>query len=276
MILIGRRALLFLWVVVLVVTGFLGIFGYQSIATAGSDAAVQFRAQQFFYLALLAFIIEAALFLRTLLRSRNIQRELDKLIDITRYRGLTEVQSLSRLGPIGDQIHRLYDRLNALSERKTLKISSLSELAEFLMTNLSAPAAATTVDGTVVYVSRALTEHLKRTRNELIDSRIEELAPGLLITEVVAELERSHASIQRKAERSALTLYPIRNLANELAYVVCIFQGNSTLVEQVRQAAGEETRKAAFGGNMRRILSFGRNAARLMSGERNTKKRGSS
>lgn len=274
MILISRRALLVLWVVVLMATGFLGVYGYQSIVAFASDSAGVFRAQQFLYLALLAFLVEGFLFLRTLLRSRNIQRELDKLIDITRFRGLSQVQNLGRLGPIGEQIHQLYDRLNALSERKTLKISSLSELTEFLMNNLSVPAAALTVDGKVCYVSRVLTERLKRARNELIDAKLESLAPGLSTADVVAELDRSHASIQRKGERSALTLYPIRNVANELAYIVCIFQGNSALVEQAKRTAVEEARRTTFSGGVRRIINFGRHTARRMSGERDTRKRG--
>ncbi len=265
MILIGRRALVVLGVIVLLATGFLGVYGYRAVVGDGAAAGRSFSAQQFLYVSLLVLVLEAILFVRVMLRSRNIGRELDKLIEITRFRGLSKAQNLDRLGPIGKQIGLLYEQLNSLSERKTLKISSLSELTEFLMNNISAPALATTVDGTVVYVSRTLTDRLKRSRNEVIDSRLEELAPGIVVAEVVAELDRSHSSIQRKSERGALSLYPIRNVANQLAYIVCVFQGNSALVEQAKRAVTDESRRRSLGAGMQRILDLGRSTARRWS-----------
>lgn len=265
MILIGRRAFIIVGLVTLAATAFLGIYGYSLISGGAPDTGRNFSAQQFLYISLLLLVVEVILFVRVMMRSRNIGRELDKLIEITRYRGLSKAQSLDRLGPIGRQIALLYDQLNSLSERKTLKISSLSELAEFLMNNLSVPALAATVDGTVVYASRALSERLKRPRNEIVDSRLDEVAPGIAVSEVVAELDRSHASIQRKSDRSALTLFPIRNTANQLAYIVCVFQGASALVEQARHAVADEARHRAWGAGVQRILELGRTTARRLS-----------
>lgn len=265
MILISRRALIVLGTVVVALTGFLAAYGYRSIDALGSGAA--FTAQQFLYVSLLLIVVELILFIRALVRSRNIERELDKLIEITRFRGLPNARNLRRLGPIGEQISRLYDQLNSLSERRSLKISSQSELVEFLMNNLSLPAVVATAAGTVVYVSRAYTERLKRSKNELVDTRLEELVPGISVSDVVAELDRSHAAAQRKSERSTVNFYPIRNSANQVAYVVCVFQGLAALLDQVSRVAAEESGRRSVGGGVRRLLGLGRQTIRRRSSE---------
>lgn len=266
MILISRRAFVVLGVVVVVMTGLLGAYGYRSIATLGSAAL--FAAQQFLYVSLLLVVVELILFGRVLARSRNIERELDKLIEITRFRGLPNARNLRRLGPIGEQISRLYDQINSLSERKSLKISSLSDLVEFLMDNLSLPAVAATVVGTIVYVSRVYTERMKRPKSELLDTRLEELVPGVSVSEVIGELERSHTAVQRKSERSAVNFYPIRNSSNQIAYVVCVFQGHAALFDQESRVAPVESGRGRAGGGVRRLLGLGRQTIKRLSAER--------
>lgn len=262
MILIGRRAFVVLALVVVLATAALGIYGYKAIGTGAGGA---FAGQEFLYVALLLVVLEILAFARVFVRSRNIERELDKLIEITRFRGLSSAHNLNRLGPIGSQISRLYDQLNALSERKSLKIGSMSELIEFLMNNVSVPAIAATVDGKVAYASRLLSERMKRGKNELIGDRVDELAPGIQFSEIVAELERVHSSIERKAERTAMTFYPIRNRDNHVAYVVCVFQGNAGLVEQIARTGTVEGSRPPFAGRVRRFLDLGVNRARRIS-----------
>ncbi len=262
MILIGRRALLVLALVVVLATTALGIYGYEVV---GTGAGGTFGGQEFLYVALLIAVLEILVFVRVFIRSRNIERELDKLIEITRFRGLSSAQNLNRLGPIGAQISRLYDQLNALSEKKSLKIGSMSELIEFLMNNVSVPAIAATVDGKVAYASRLLSERTKRGKNELIGERVEELAPGLQFSEIVAELDRVHSSIERKAERTAMTFYPIRNRENHVAYVVCVFQGNAGLVEQIARSGAVESSHPPIGSRVRRFLDLRVNRARRIS-----------
>jgi PAS domain-containing protein len=267
MVLIGRRSFIFLGAVVILGTTALGVYGYRSFADSGPAV---FTGQRFLYVAFLFVVLEILLFMRVLLRSRNVGRELDKLIEITRYRGLPNARNLKRLGPIGDQISRLFDQLNSLSERKSLKISSLSELSAFLMNNVSVPAIVATVDGKVVYASRAFLERTKRPRNEIIDGQVDDLAPGIRFTEVTAELDRVHSSLQGKSKRTMLTFYPIRNGADQLSYVVCVLQGNAGLVEQAARVLSEESTRRAAGNRVRRLLDFGRNtAARFSQREKN-------
>jgi len=265
MVLIGRRVLIAASLLAVLATAFIGVYAYRTLAISGGGPASVFAGQQVLYVALLLVVVEAFIFVRIFLRSRNIERELDKLIEITRFRGLSSAHNLTRLGPIGAQISRLYDQLNSLSERKSLKISSLSELAEFLMSNVSVPTVAATVDGTIVYVSRVYTERNKRPRNEIVDGRIEDLTPGVEFSEVLVELDRVHSSVERKSEKTVLTFYPIRNLANQLSYVVCVFQGNPGLVEQASKKLVPEATSHAVTSRIRRFLDFGRSAAHRLS-----------
>ena len=189
MMLINRRAFLVAGGVTILALGAMGGYGYHAFVAGAPLTNGSYVGQEFLYVTLLLVVLVILLFLRIYLRSRNIGRELDKLIEVTRYRGLSSAQNLNRLGPIGTQIAELYEHLNALSERKSLKISSLAELSEFLMNNVAVPALVATVDGKVVYVSRVFTERTKRSKNEVIESRIEEQAPGVDFSDVVAELE---------------------------------------------------------------------------------------
>ena len=137
------------------------------------------------------------------------------------------------------------------------------------MNNVSVPAVAATVDGSVVYVSRVFTERSKRARNELMEAGLEELTPGVQFADVLAELERTHSSIQRKSERTMLTFYPIRNGVNQLSYVVCVFQGNAGLVEQAARALAHEGADSV--GRVRKFLeSRWKTARRLSRGGRST------
>lgn len=264
MILISKRMLLILAAVAVIVTLFLAAFGYRSMAGPGSNSSLLFTAQTFLYLGILLSIVEIFLFIRAAVRSRDIERELEKLIETTRYLGPSNARKLRHLGPIGGQIERLYGEINDLSERRALKIGALSELAEFLMNNLQLAAVAATIDGTIVYASRSFLERTKRTRSETIDTDLGALVPDVSLEEVLIDLDRTRAAVERKSGRAPLEFHPIRNIENSVAYVVCVFQGHASIVETKEPPERERAPSAG----LRRLMSSGVSTVRKFTERR--------
>ncbi|HUZ17889.1 MAG TPA: hypothetical protein VMV68_05845 [Spirochaetia bacterium] len=257
MVTIGKKQLLALMTLVCGATLFIGIFGYFSTVGSGGGAAERtFQAQQVLYVSLLVLIAEIFASVQVFRRSRDLIRELDKIIELSKHSGFSPTGNVRRLGPIGARIDLLYHSLSSLNDKKTLKISALSGLVEFLCDNIALPLVVTTVTGTIVHASRSLAERVKFSQAELMERPIEEILHGIAFAEVAAEIDKSHSPIDREIDKNMLTFYPIRNRDANLAYVVCGFHAHPFLVRSPQKVVREGTKKVGI--SLKRLLGMGK------------------
>jgi PAS domain-containing protein len=223
MVLVRRLTLILFGLLVAAGAVFVGAYGYGLIrAMPSQDVVVAKGAAESI---LFASIVVASLFLLLvgimIGRSIHVSRELEKLVEMSRYSGFSPETSLRRLGTLGERLNAVYRNANTVSEHKSVKISALSALSDFLVSNLPGPVMITDITGTIVETSRVLQERLELNRNELIGTSFHAAVAEPPWADVEAELVRMHGPVSRKTPAGEMTFYPIENRVDEIAYVVC-------------------------------------------------------
>lgn len=222
MVLVGKKGLIFGFIISLAGTAFLGIWGYSLISDASEEGLPEalFSAERFLYISILLFLVILFVALRLFIKSGKVLREMDKLIDYSRMGSFTPGIGLKKIGIIGEKIALLYSQLNLLNEKRALKISAMSELVEFLAANTDIPLAITDVAGKITEASKVFMDKTKTTRPELIGKPIEEIMPDLLVPEILLEIERRHTFVERSVSKDRLICYPVFDRNNNLSYLI--------------------------------------------------------
>ncbi len=233
MILLRRNLAIFFYVLFTVSILATGIYAYLEFSreTPGKAAELKARGESVLYISISGAAVILVAFAATAWRTLSLYRELDKLIELNKRGDFSPELSMKKLGPIGERITLLYFSLNALNERKTLKISALSELTGFLIDNIDMPLLATDVQGYIRYVSRPVADQMGRPRSELISKNVEEVFPDVPFRDSVLELDRRKSSVDLEEHKTPLTLAAIRDRRNQLSYVVWLFGGAVHLPE---------------------------------------------
>ena len=200
----------------------IGIYGYQAL-DGGSQIENKALAERLLYLSIIGVTLVVAAFLGTVGRTLSLYRELDKMIELNKRGDFSPELSMKKLGPIGERITLLYFTLNSLNEKKTLKISALSGLADFLIENVETPLFVTDVQGRMVYIGREFTALTERNRSELLNQNALGLFPDLPYRDLILELDKRKSAIEVVAGEDPLTLMGIQNRMKELSYVIWIF-----------------------------------------------------
>ncbi|MBN1834330.1 MAG: hypothetical protein JW820_00700 [Spirochaetales bacterium] len=259
MILIRKFLVLVLLLAVCGSAVFLGARGYLLLREAAGveTTELKLRGEGLLYLAIVVAIVLAVFLVSVVLRSRNITRELDKVIDIARHGSYSFQESLKRLGPLGSRIQSLNERLAELNEKRSLRISSLAAINAFLLNNVRLSVLVTDITGKLTGVSPRAAERLGQARSELSGRFVAEVVEGLDFQGVVSRLEKEHVEIVEGTERDPITCYPVLNRNNELSNVICVVGK-----EEVVSTAVRSEERSRGGGRTSRVATFVRKALR--------------
>lgn len=226
MFLISKKGFLSLLIIALAGFSLLGIWGYWNLlSTIGAEKeSAVFTAQRFLYIYILIIVLFLLLAFRLLYRSKSVIRELDKLIHFTRETTLSSGYGLKKLGVVGDRINKLYKELNLLNEKKSLKISALSDLVDLLTAQMEIPLLITDVAGRIIHVSRSYLEKNKLTRSEILGFLMEERVPEIVIPEIIFNLEKKHSFVEQEIQKGSILCYPIYDRQNNLSFILFSFE----------------------------------------------------
>jgi PAS domain-containing protein len=246
-------AVAFALIAVAMIVG-VGIVGYRTVDADIPADAIKERAELILYLAVASAVVLLLSVTIVAARTRHLGRELDKMVALNRFGDFSPELSMKKLGSIGEKITLLYFRLNALNEKRALKISALSDLVQLLALNIDTPFVVSDISGSVKYVSRGATEKLPGNRSELMNSTLTELAPALNMQLLVTRLERTNEAETLSEGEDAIIAIPVRNRRGELTYVVWVFspEGLETESRSRTIAGGEAIVKQ---GLIRRIFA---------------------
>ncbi len=226
MILLPRR----IWIVLVIVFAAavvgIGVFAYTSMTGSVEldRTELENRAEEILFASLVAAAILVAVVAATAGRTLYVSRELDKLIELSRIGDFSPETSVRKLGRIGEQIAMLYFRLNALNEKKSLKISAMSHLMDFLTSNIGLPLFVTDVAGIIVYVSSKYTERFDVARSEVLHTSVSALLDEGSHEEVLMTMERQNTTMERTVNGKKTSLLPISNSAKQLSYIIWVFE----------------------------------------------------
>lgn len=243
MLLVRRTGLAVVLLLTLASVLFLGIRGYSVTGKAAlSETERKLHAENLLYLTLISSILLAFCYGVLFARSRSIIKEIDKIIELTRVGNISIQESLKKIGIIGRKIRTLYENLNDLNEKKSLKISSLSGLIAFLLGNVDLSLLVTDATGKVTDVSQRFKERSEDDGGSAVGKNINDILPELPFEEIATALERQHNLIQRQI-REPFSFYPIFNRAGDMSHVVCIIGRQRIYTGQPSEEAAKPVRK---------------------------------
>jgi PAS domain-containing protein len=183
-------------------------------------------------------------FALVLLRSHSISRELDKITEMTRYGNFSIGGSLQRIGPLGEKIGQLNQRLTELNTMKSLRISSLAAINAFLLNNSRLALLITDITGKITRVSARALEKLKVEANEVVGRHITAVLPELDFQNAVAKIEKQKAELELADVNLSPTLYPVYNSNNELSNLICVL-GKEEIVTKIAKHTEERLKTAS-------------------------------
>jgi PAS domain-containing protein len=231
----------------------IGLLGYFSFAGTPGSASAAFRGENLVFAAVTAVIVLTTLVWRLFLGSRRVDREMDRLIESSRYGGFSIEHRAKTLGSFGVRLATLHRELTNLNQKKSEKMSAMHALIELLCDNLETPVVVLDAVGSVVYAGKSYLEHANVPQTEVERHPISDLVEDLRWAEISAELRRTHAAVERSLSGNDLRFYPVRDVQNEISYVVVTFLGRLVISrEKIHRAADEQARR--FGGAFQRLF----------------------
>ncbi len=257
MILINRRLLIILAIVVISASLGAGFFGYQNIL--GSEGltgdALRSQAESFLFYFVITSIVLIAGFTALLFRVRNVDRQLDRLIEMSRYSDIYPAKHFLGLGPLGMRLKLLYRNINNLNIRKTMKISALANLNEFMMNNINLPMLVTDVTGTILYSSIGFTDKYNSTKGDLKSSKIDSVFLEITIPTLMLELSRQHVPVEIDSNSTRITCYPVHNVSAEVNYVVFVPDKKAAYTNSRKSESDVVRKNSTIAGRLSRLLS---------------------
>lgn len=252
------RGILLLFLLLLCLGGmlFLGVRDYLLIAggVSLSQGELKIRSETVLFLAIVFSVIILLAFVLVLFRSRNISRELDKITEMTRYGNFSIEGSLRRIGPLGEKIGQLNQRLTELNTMKSLRISSLAAINAFLLNNSRLALLITDITGKITRVSARALDKLKIESTEVVGRHITAVLPELDFQTAVATIEKQKTELELSELSQSATLYPVYNRNSELSNLICVL-GKEEIVTKIAKHSEDRLKTASRVTNlMRRYL----------------------
>lgn len=233
MFLITKVRIFLLYVFAILAIAFIGIYGYIFFSnfTTGDALTLKYFAENFLYFVIILMAALTGIFIATLVKSRNIYRELDKIIELSRQGKYSSGMQLKKLGRLGEKIIEINRKLNDLNEMKSLKISSLSDMLNFILEKVDVPLFILDAQGMITKASQFLLEQMDVSEKNLVNKYAENLFDTFTFTSVLQELRKSkYVVVQSPLLLDSfdepvdvnLIVFPVMNYKNEISNCVCI------------------------------------------------------
>jgi signal transduction histidine kinase len=225
---------------------FFGIRDYLLIRGSASLSAqeLKIRSETILFLSIVFAVLILLVFGLIFMRSRSISRELDKISDMTRYGNFSIQESLRRIGPLGEKIQQLNQRLTELNAMKSLRISSLAAINAFLLNNSRLALMIADITGKISGLSPRCLEKLGLESGEAVGKHITEVLPEMDFQAAVAQVEKQRTELELSDVKDSPTLYPVFNSNNELSNLICML-GREEVVTKVSKHTEERSRPAS-------------------------------
>jgi len=257
MLLINRNLLIAIAIVVIAAALGAGLLGYHEILGSEglSGEVLSFQAESFLFYFIITALILGIGFIVLFLRVKHVDRQLDKLIEMSRYSDIYPAKHFVGLGSLGERLKQIYRQINNLNIRKTMKISALSNLNEFLLNNITLPLVVTDVSGIILYINKAFAEKFNSTRSDLKSSNIDIIFSELNIPVLMLELSRQHIPVEKESNKIKMTCYPVHNVSAEMNYVVFVTDKKAAYSNLQKSGIEAVRRGNSFTGRLGQILT---------------------
>ena len=244
----ARRAIVVaLGAVAVALVLFAGIYAHHALTTACSgDLSAKLTAENLLFLSIVGAAVVSLGVVFLLLRSRGMDRTLERVVELARLGSSAVEDTLLRLGKTGRQFREILRLLNDLSERRALKISAMSALVDLLLNNTQLPLVVADPTGKVTHASRGFLDAKETTRSGAVGRQLPDIVDELSFPALSARLVRERGMVEDEGNPDIRYL-GVFNRAGDLAAVVCVFGSRQLYVSPVSQPAPQKRRRTAFG-----------------------------
>jgi transcriptional regulator with PAS, ATPase and Fis domain len=216
-----------------------GIYSYLAFSHIDIEDALSLKyfAENFLYYTIILIIMTVIIFVTTVLKSKNIYKELDKVVELSRQGKYCSGDQLKKLGKLGSKIIDINSQLNSLNEMKSLKISSLSNTVNFMLDKSNLSVLVLDAQGLISKVSRQLLEDLQIEDRDILNKFAENILNNFNYSNVINELKKSKYVILKSPliiETSDIknnvnvVIFPIFNYRNDISNCACVLVSEET------------------------------------------------
>ncbi len=231
MILVKRRYLFILTVLfcLLVIFGEVKFFFALKNVNQTADLSVKYEMENFIFASIILVLIVFFFLLNFLRMSNNVLKRLDKMIELSSYGKYDVGEHLKTLGSLGERLSYLIFHLDKLNNMKSLKISSLSRMNDFLMQRSYEAVFLMDRYGHMIDCSPKLTETIGIQKNDLVDKNAIDVLVGVNYEDLFSELGKRRKALDRedvtikaadKTKKCKIIFYPIINANEDISHAM--------------------------------------------------------
>ncbi|HOV14497.1 MAG TPA: hypothetical protein PK771_09460 [Spirochaetota bacterium] len=239
MLLVKKNVLHFNFAIFIIFILVLGISSYLVInrVNLSEPLNVKFYSETIIFIMIIFILISLIIYSIIYFKSIKISKELDKIIEITKYGNYDIEKSLIKLSELGAKIKELHHNLSILNEQKSIKISSLSNLLIFFLNNTELNILITDIEGLITNTSASFFKNFDISISEILYNNIN-VFKAINFLDIVITLdntrekiikEKIDIEINKKEQKINIVFIPVTNIRNQLSNVICIFEKNNFL-----------------------------------------------
>ena len=240
MILVKKRYLLALTSVLclLVIFGELKFFMALQSINMHTNLTLKYEVENFIFAAIVVLITVVVFFFAFIRASENVLRRLDKMIELSEY-GKHDVSShMEKLGVLGTKVNHLTYNLNSLSSMRAVKISSLSDIIDFLMDRSGDMVILTDYKGRILDCSSKMASEFNvdksriaglKARDILKEENFDDLISGVKDARKAIKKEKIVLEIAGKEKKCVGIFYPVINSDKQISNFIGVF-GTSNIL----------------------------------------------
>lgn len=246
MILVKKRYLFTLTILfcLLVVFGEIKFFMALQSVNTHANLELKYEMENFIFATILVLLVVFLFFIGFIRSSENILKRLDKMIQLSEY-GKHDVSAhMEKMGTLGRKFNYLTHHLNNLNDMRTLKISSLSGIVDFLVGRSDEALFLTDAQGNILDCSRKFEKELmKDDKKNMIGKNMNEFLVDEDFRSLLSELKDERFGLEKdkvsvfadgKEKKKRAFFKPIKNSKGQISNVIGVL-------------AGEEHFKGLFG-----------------------------
>lgn len=234
MFLLKRKYFYYLVIITTVVLMGYSVWGYYALMNNGGYQSfeIKYIAECFIFSALLLISLVCGLFIYLFHKSTDIYKELDKINELFDKGNYYTQNSFKKLGPLGTRILGINRHLVSLNDLKTKKISYDSKVINFLLNHTIHEILLFKNNGIVAKASKVFLEKNSLAKEDIVEKNIDSMVEKFEFFNIIPILNKGqHVAMKKKVTfvdtstgfTKYLIFFPIFNIANDLAGVICMF-----------------------------------------------------
>lgn len=216
-----RGVLIHLLVTILLIIG-VGVFGYLSIRALPESKVAAERFLMVSVVIALLSVVSGYLLYR---RGQNLNQTLRIAEQRLRQGGFSARHFFEErgLGTLGKELQSIYQGVEEISEKKSLRIGALNALNSFLLSRSEERLLVINVQGAIFQASDAFLASLEAKRGEVVGQDVTKLLPDLDLDKAINHFYRDRNPMELGSGDNKMRLYPVFDARRELAYCVIAF-----------------------------------------------------